>query len=490
MSKKTKIEIDPENRSVSIEDPGGAFQNGEQAHSFVEKTLREVETREARPPKSNPSAAQRKTPDEERRERILNICEQREISGRAALTFDGKPVTLDEVRRMPLHVIDASDQAKSHDVTVRVDPHSNSADSDQRDASKFSIGRLIRSQFNGHAVDGIEREILDDGADEARSAGLSSNGHMISSRAFQSLSEYRENRDMSVTGGTGGNQGGMTVATSKNSLLGALFNSLFIVRAGATVLDGLTGNLDLPRIIDGSAPAHKSENAAADEHSPTLDDLSLSPKRLPTFIDVSNQLLLQSSDATLTTIIERHLRQKLLTIMEAAFINGDGSNKPTGILGTSGIGSVSLGTDGAAPDHAALVNLIKEVSVDNALDRTAAFAINSATAATLKTVAKIASTDSMTLLDDRAPNVLAGYPFFESNAVPSNLTKGSGTGLSAILFGTWADFYIAQWSGIEILVDPYTKRSEGFTRIHAAVYYDGGAIRPESFAAIVDCDNS
>ena len=479
------VEINPENRSVKLSGPAGHFGAPSKSRAFAREALDAVEGRSRSAPGSGSSYG---STDSARRERILATCERREARGEPALTFNGKPCTYEEARDMPMAVLNSSDQAKSSDVSYRPDLAGSSArDSEDRDASKFSIGRLIRSQFNGHAIDGVERELCDEGNSEARSAGLKLSGYMISSRAFESVSEHR---DLTATGGTGGDQGGMTIGTRKNSLLGSLFNSLFIARAGATVLDGLTGNLDLPRIIDGSDPAHKAENATADEHSPTMDDLSLSPNRLPTYIDVSNQLLLQSSDATLTKIIERHLRQKLLTIMEAAFINGDGTNKPTGILGVSGIGDVALGTDGAAPTHADLVNLIKEVSVDNALDGSSAFAINSATAAKLKTVAKIASTDSMTLLDDRAPNILSGYPFFESNAIPSNLTKGTGTALSAIIFGSWADFYIGQWSGIEILVDRYTKQTEGMTRIHAAVYYDGGPIRPQSFAAIKDCDNS
>lgn len=483
------VEINPGTRSVTLKGPAGHFGDATAARSFVRGAMDEVEGRgvEVRGAPAVVSKPKLDSQEEARYQRILGICERRELDGKPALTFGGKPMTFDEVRELPYAVLNTSDQAKQTDTGRLVVGGSLVGSSEDRDASGFSIGRLVRSQFDGKTLDGVEREICDEGAEEARSAGLSGNGYVIGSRAFQTAKEYR---DMTVTGGTGGNQGGMTVATQKNPLLGSLFNSLFIARAGATVLDQLTGNLDLPRIIDGSDPTHKGENASADEHSPTTGMLSLSPKRLPTYIDVSNQLLLQSDDRTLTTVIERHLRQKLLTIMEAAFINGDGSSKPTGILQTSGIGSVALGVDGAAPTHAALVSLIAEVAVDNALDGSAAFAINSRTAATLKNIAKISSTDSMTLIDDRAPGMLAGHRFFESNAIPSDLTKGSGTDLSALLFGSWADFYIAQWSGIEILADPYTRRAEGMTRIHAAVYYDGGAIRPQSFAAISDCDNS
>ena len=39
--------------------------------------------------------------------------------------------------------------------------------------------------------------------------------------------------------------------------------------------------------------------------------------------------------------------------------------------------------------------------------------------------------------------------------MPSNLTKGTGTNLSAIIYGNWADLIIGYWSAFDLLVNPY-----------------------------------
>lgn len=350
---------------------------------------------------------------------------------------------------------------------------------------RFSLRRAIMNAAGrvGHHPD--DAEAIELGREEFRASGLG----VPHGAAFVMPGEIAtsEARAMSVLGGTGGNQGGMTVETNKAGLIDDLFASVFVRRAGAMFMGGLVGNLDLPRLIADDEPDHKAENATADESSPTTAQLSLNPKRLPTYIDISNQLLLQSSDRNFEALIRKHLERKLAVVMEKMFIAGTGaSNQPRGILHTAGIGAVIGGTNGAAPTLTHLSNLIREVANENAVSQSGAFAINSATAAKLRITPKFAGTDSLALLDDRTPGMLSGYPYHESNVLPSNLTKGSGADLSAIIFGSWADFVIAQWSGIEFIADSVTKAAEGMTRIHAAVYYDGGVLRPQSFAAMLD----
>lgn len=95
--------------------------------------------------------------------------------------------------------------------------------------------------------------------------------------------------------------------------------------------------------------------------------------------------------------------------------------------------------------------------------------------------------DSMFILPQSDGGKLNDYNYRRSNAVPSNLTKGTADAVaSAIIFGNWIDYVIAQWAGIELLADPFTQAGLGKNRIHAAVYYDGGVQRPASFAAMQD----
>tara|TARA_Y100001960_G_scaffold134017_1_gene142202 strand:- start:227 stop:460 length:234 start_codon:yes stop_codon:yes gene_type:complete len=52
-----------------------------------------------------------------------------------------------------------------------------------------------------------------------------------------------------------------------------------------------------------------------------------------------------------------------------------------------------------------------------------------------------------------------------SSLVPNNLTKGTGSGLSAILFGNFQDLLVAEWGSLDVLFDPYTGSSTGAMRV-------------------------
>ena len=71
-----------------------------------------------------------------------------------------------------------------------------------------------------------------------------------------------------------------------------------------------------------------------------------------------------------------------------------------------------------------------------------------------------------------------------SNAIPSNLSKGSGSNLSAILYGNFADLYIGLFGELEILVDPISDFNKGTTGIRIMQSIDIGVAHPESFAVV------
>ena len=73
-----------------------------------------------------------------------------------------------------------------------------------------------------------------------------------------------------------------------------------------------------------------------------------------------------------------------------------------------------------------------------------------------------------------------------SNNVPSNLTKGSGTNLSAVIYGNFADLLIGMFGQLEILVDPYTDFAKGTVGVRALQSIDIAVRHAESFAAMTD----
>ncbi len=76
--------------------------------------------------------------------------------------------------------------------------------------------------------------------------------------------------------------------------------------------------------------------------------------------------------------------------------------------------------------------------------------------------------------------------FHVSNNVPSDLTKGSGSSLSAIIYGNFNDLLIGMWGSLEILVDPYTDIAKGTVGIRALQSIDIAVRHAESFAAMKD----
>lgn len=366
---------------------------------------------------------------------------------------------------------------------------------EERDLNGFDWSKMLnhlhRSAKGAHTgpLDGFEAEMVQEGEREARASGIQGGGLFLPRVLVRRGVGVAEFRDMTATGTTSttGDQGGMTIATEKRGLLDDFYKASVLRQAGATVLEGLVGNLDLPRYTAPSDPTKKAENATSDELSPLTAMLSLSPKRLPAHVDISERLLLQSS-AAIQQVVGRNITQQMLAVQEVSLFHGGGTNEPTGLAGTSGIGSVAGGANGLAPTWANIVALETAVDTNNALLGNLSYISNGQIRGKLKSTPKVASTDSMMILDDRAGGLLNGYSNRWTNAVSRTLDKGTSTGVcSAIFFGNWQDLYIAYWGGISLeMVRDKTNAISGLYTLVASSYYDGGVVRPKSFAAMLD----
>jgi HK97 family phage major capsid protein len=238
-------------------------------------------------------------------------------------------------------------------------------------------------------------------------------------------------------------------------------------------------------LLTGTAPAKATENAALGESSPTTGLVNFSPKRAGRFVEYSKQLIAQSS-LSWEPILRNDLSTMLAVLMETAAINGGGSDEPTGILGTSGIGSVAGGTNGLALTRANAIKLKTAVAVANADMGSLGWLTNASVRGKAQETAIDAGSGLFLWKDDQDDRFM-GYNAGVSNAVPSTLTKGTASAIcSALIFGNFADSVLAQWGGIDFTVNPYIKDTEGLVRITADCFYDFGVRRAASFAAIKD----
>ena len=136
-------------------------------------------------------------------------------------------------------------------------------------------------------------------------------------------------------------------------------------------------------------------------------------------------------------------------------------------------------------DH--LLDLRKEVAVDNAEVATCGYFTNAKVESVL---AKAKESQSQYLLSpygtELGSSQIAGRRFEVSNNVPSNLTKGSGTDLSALIYGNFADLLIGLYGTLEILVALYTDFAKSTTGVRALQTIDIAVRHAESFAAMKD----
>nr|WP_255487904.1 phage major capsid protein [Synechococcus sp. TAK9802] len=151
------------------------------------------------------------------------------------------------------------------------------------------------------------------------------------------------------------------------------------------------------------------------------------------------------------------------------------------------MGAVAGGTNGFAPTLEHLLDLKEEVAVDNADVATCGFLTNAKVESVL---AKAKDSQSKYLLSPYVIELdcsqIAGRRFEVSNNVPSNLTKGSGTNLSAVIYGNFADLLIGMFGQLEILVAPYTDFAKGTVGVSALQPIDIAVRHAESFAAMQD----
>ena len=349
----------------------------------------------------------------------------------------------------------------------------------EKEARQFSFMRAINALANPGDRRAQEAAAFEREASEAaaRAMGKTAQGIMVPADVMR--------RDLVAGTPTAG---GNTVATDllASSFIELLRNRMALDKLGITVLSGLNGNVAIPRQSGGATAYWVAENNAPTESQQTIDQVTLTPKTVGAFTDISRRLLLQSS-----IDVEGFVRSDLATILalaiDSAGINGTGaSNQPTGVLNTAGIGSVAGGTNGANVTWQNIIDLESAIATANADVGNMAYLTNAKQRGRMKSIQKVA-TYGDTFIWDGGTAPLNGYGAVISNQVPSNLTKGTSNGVcSAILFGAWNNLVMGLWGGLDLMVDPYTGSTAGTVRVVALQDVDFAVRHAESFAAMKD----
>jgi HK97 family phage major capsid protein len=237
----------------------------------------------------------------------------------------------------------------------------------------------------------------------------------------------------------------------------ALRNASSVMQAGATMLSGLSGDVKIPKKTGVASTGWiSSEGGAASESEMTVGSVSMTPKTLGAFTDITRQLMIQSS-LDVEALVRDDLAQSIALAIDLGALAGSGSSgQPTGIKNTGGINVVDFG---AAPDliptYAQVVELETKVREDNALGNGGAYIANATMYGALKSVEKAANTAQFVVEPGGTMN---GYRTVVSNQVASG----------DLYFGDFRNnLLIGMFGGLDIVVDPYTASTSGTVRVVA-----------------------
>lgn len=229
--------------------------------------------------------------------------------------------------------------------------------------------------------------------------------------------------------------------------------ALITGRAGATMLSGLQGDVAIPRqtadistswiLADSSGTVSSSD--------PTFDKVTLSPKTVGVTTTASRKMLLQGLPA-IEQIIRTSMTEAIARAIDTAALHGTGaSNQPTGIFATSGIGALTTGAS-VAPGFSKIVDVENELLIDNVDPARGVYVVGAAWATAMRKVEVAASTGIFLLNTDTSGEArLYGRRCLLSNLVTTKM----------LVLGDFRHLLIGLWSGVDIVVDPYTRASYG-----------------------------
>ena len=310
---------------------------------------------------------------------------------------------------------------------------------------RFSLVRSIRNIVNNSAMNDVDAAVIAEGNKEARKAGINFQGQIQLPSQRAAVTVTAEGEDV--------------VATDLFDILKPLRAKNVLSQAGAKFMSGLVGNVQVP-VMSKSNVTWEGETTTAKDGAGTFSHVTLSPKRLTAFVDISKQMIAQDS-----VDVESAIREDLVNAINSKLeetvlgATAGSATQPAGIFYTI--------KPTAVADFAALVNKESDVEDANVIGECKYILSNKAKAA-LRSMSK--GTKSTQLV-------------YENGSVDGTVALNtSNVAGKNYVYGDFSNLAIGSWGGVDLTVDPYTKAADGMIRIVVNMYVAAQVLRTAAFA--------
>lgn len=363
---------------------------------------------------------------------------------------DENPDAVVEADETPKEENETEDEEKPEDKEQR-----NNQNNSTIMTKKFSLIKAINDVTNNRSLDDVAKEVVAKGIAEMRKSGLAIAGSIQLPVLENVDEEVRANGVLAQTAGAGMEN----IATEKLDILEPLRANMVMSQAGATYLTGLVGNVSIPAYT-GSNVGWAGEVAAASNGAGDWSEIKLQPHRLTAYVDVSREFLIQSSNDA-EAMLRRDIIAAIGNKLEATILGSEAGTdeKPAGLF--DGVTAMTT-----AVKFADIVDAEAELDAAN-VSGAYTYILSPKAKAALRTLSKDAGSGRFVLEDGEIEG---------SKALVSSNVAAKG-----FVVGDFTDYVIAQWGAIDLVVDNYSKSTEGKVRLVVNAYFDAKPRRSTSF---------
>ena len=324
--------------------------------------------------------------------------------------------------------------------------------------NKFSLVGAIRNVVNHTNLDDVTMNVIKEGRSAAAQSGIAVNGQIVLPVEMRADGDAEATKPVNGLMATEATIGQETVPTDLWDVMGALRDRLVLAQAGAQFITA-QGNIEIP-VYDGSSVFWESEIGEAKDGSGKFSKVTLSPKRMTAFVDISKMLINQSN-----TSVENMIRTDLVDAIAEKLqktILGNGAGDavtPKGLFN-------NVTADATAFDYQAAVDMEAALENNNVYGDLK-YIVSPNTKAVMRTTSMDKGSGKF-LYEN---NEVLGIPAYSTCSV---VNKGA-------ILGDFRQMVIANFGALDIVVDEVSRAAYGQIRLVVNFYVDYAVKRPEAF---------
>jgi len=378
----------------------------------------------------------------EKMEGLVASAEGRDLTSDEQSNFDSLNEKVEELNKMAV-------RAESFEKLQATKAVKEERTNTPKEIREYSFQEAMKAAYSGK-LEGLVKEMDEEARNEARYTGQTYNGIAIPSSVLS----------RAAVATASGN------ATEVMAWTDQLEANLVLASAGANTYFGVN-NAKFPVFSAINSGFVAETSGTAPSANGTATSVTLSPKKLISIVNVSQEALTQN--AGIEGALRRNMAASVASTLEAALLGtGDVSNAPTSIFADAATGPTTV----TAADWIEMeTDLIANgVSLQGAR---MAYLLDPSAYATVKGLAQVSNVSPIW---DNARKELNGYFAF----VSPNVGNGGTAGKDHALFGDFSKCHLATFGGISLIVDSFTDAGIGQTRMIVQSLVDGDCVQNDT----------